>query len=863
MKKSKLVILLIFSGSVIPCAFVLGEPYDELHSKKVNIHIEGALPETISFGNLLPDRGENEIVIGTPKKTLIIMDHELKTIFSINLSSNAKKTIISQMDENIREKMGLFVLTENGEIGVYEGYGTRTLLLSFLTPLSDFIVINADEDSQKEIVLANGASIEAYDLSGEKIWKYQAGSDFKKLAYSKGFHHLGGIFASTFDGIYLFSFNGGYIFDVKIGNVRDFLSREDEIFVLAFNNQILRLGINNMEPERIYSNEENETDFEYVFNIYLAGDRIVTVGQRGSFQILELNGEIVGEDNLESEIVGSSYANLDYDRELNFPPSPHIRYPEIMVATQEGGVYVYSYDLKKKAGREIKPQEQYEINKRIQYATILPWREEKVPQKLLIVDTEGKLSSYYIFYHYCNVLARYNSGVAQYSTERYQESERSLKEIADEQGQNERTDKNREILRHYVLLEDAEEYLSKAREELLKPKREGEAKIEIGYSYFNSEAPDYKKAIDPLFEAYLKFNEANVDGRIEVYGSKTLNDLMIDIRVCIFHLLEDADVYYDKFEYEKALDYFLIVYPKMERIMGNPIAETENTEKLKSFGNIAKEYNSDEKVKKEIENCIAQLDKMSQDALKDGNLNESRRLNDKLVLAASIIQTESEKYQLRSEEIAAREQARNKKYIICTVISVLAIPIFIFCRKIKKRYDDVRGNVLLRFDRAVDQFAHKLARTTDFKDVFGLDEMFDYWANFKAYIILFNFEREMRKFIRDKLEEKFGNAWEKKGLSSDKFNEAKERRNQEMSKMPARDLSEISLLDYCDFPDLDQAIQREWDLFKDLSKDRQDVRVRFDNLYSLRKIVAHNRELSDSEFNDILSHVKWFFDRIL
>lgn len=168
MKRNGLIILLILLSSVFPFTIVLGEPYDELLREIDNEHIENALPETISFGNLLPNIGGNEIAVGTSKKTLILMDSHLKTIFSLNLSSNTKKTIIVQIDENLREKLGLFVMTEDGKIQLYEGYGIRTLSLSFLTGLFDFIVMNADEDSQKEIVLINNTNIEAYDLTGEK-----------------------------------------------------------------------------------------------------------------------------------------------------------------------------------------------------------------------------------------------------------------------------------------------------------------------------------------------------------------------------------------------------------------------------------------------------------------------------------------------------------------------------------------------------------------------------------------------------------------------------------------------------------------------------------------------------------------------
>ena len=253
---------------------------------------------------------------------------------------------------------------------------------------------------------------------------------------------------------------------------------------------------------------------------------------------------------------------------------------------------------------------------------------------------------------------------------------------------------------------------------------------------------------------------------------------------------------------------------------------------------------------------------MSQNALEDGNLKESKRLNDRLILAASTIGVESEEYLLRDEEITAIEHTRNRNYIIYIVLFVAVVLFLIFIIKGKKRYDSIKSDVLLYFDSAVDKFAHKLAETPDFKDIFGLDEMFDYWSNFKAYIILFNLERDIRMFIRDKLEENFGDAWERRALSSTKFNEARERRNQEMSRMPARDLSEVTLLDYCDFPDLKEVIQANWNLFKTFFGNREDLRVRFDSLYSLRKIVAHARELSDTEFNDVLSHTRWFFERI-
>lgn len=675
MAKKNSIISLILLVFLISCVPTVAEPYDQLESKKTNPHVEDAIPETIAFGDLLDDT-KNEIVVGTSKETLMIMDHDMNTKKSINLDSNAKKIIIDQIDDDSEDKANIFVLTEDGTIQVHNGQGKNLLSLLFQTEISDFIVMNADEDTQNEIVLTKSSTIEAYDPSGEKIWSVQKDNMFRKLACLREFPSSGGIIASTSDEIYFFSNNGGYVFDIPIGEIRDFIIFKGIIYVLSGRNRISKLDARNGELEEIYPNDSNEFNFEYISSIHTAEDGIAAVGQRGKIQILTIYGEVGWNVDLESEIVTFNCTNLDDIRGSYIPAdNPSIRYPEYVIFTQSGKIFVYAYQGDNRP--ILEKREVYETNQGIRYGSVIPIAENE-SKKIVTIDKKGKIHSFYIYFHYCNVLKEYNRGVWKCIEGEYRESKRALQYIVDPENQSERVIRNRAILEYYELDQKARKYFEMSLEGLHPLFEEGKLQAQIGYEHFTSEPPNYEEAIEHLFLAYQKFNEADIYGN-EIYGNKTLNDLISDISLCILYVLERADTHYQRFEYEQALDYFLIIYPKMEKLMIYPSAYVEQ-QKLTEFVNLTGETGGYEyigDVEDRIKVCIDELDKMSQNALEKGDLDQSERLNGLLVEAAQTIEIDYEKYESRNEEIARLQSAKSEKICVGTLTILFLVSLII------------------------------------------------------------------------------------------------------------------------------------------------------------------------------------------
>ena len=679
MKKKNAIVSLFFFASLFSCTLITADPYDQLENMKTNPYVKDAIPETIAFGEILKSTPGNEVVVGTSRKTIVIMDYNMNIINSINLESNAKKIIIDLIDEDPEDEAGIFVLTRNETIHYFDSYATGVASLSFQANIPDFIVMDTDKDSQKEIVLINGSRIEAYDLSGENIWSVKGDSNFRSLAYLREFGASGCIVASTSDKIYIFSYSGGYIFEEHIGDIREFVIWKGIVYILASRNRILKLNVQNGNVEDAYSDNVSHSKFDYVSSIHAIEEGIVVIGQRGSFQILSTNGKIEWIDNLESEITSFNYTNLDG---IYFPEDIYsVKSSELVFSTQNGMIFVYSWTYDKNARNlTLKRQETYEIDQKIRYFGIFPLEEDSFPRKAFAVDAEGKIYSFLIFFHYCDVFKNYSKGMWEYSREEYRECKRTLQYIVDPESKNVATIRNRKILEYYGLLEEAEMYFEKSPEELRPIEEEGKSQAQIGYEYFTSEPSNYEKAVEHLFLAYQKFLEADTQWDEIIYSKKTLNNLISDMRECILHVLKKADTSYQRLEYEQALCLFLIIYPKMEKEMVYPSTYVEQMG-LTEFKDSTKEYEYVGDVKVSMEDCIYELDKMSENAFEKGDLDESERLNNLIIEASQILETDYEEYKSRNEEIAGLRREKDERYFMIILILLLLILIINACRR--------------------------------------------------------------------------------------------------------------------------------------------------------------------------------------
>jgi hypothetical protein len=647
---------------------VRADPLDNLENGAINPYAEGALPASMASGDLLEDILGNEIVIGVPEGTLLVMDCNLNTIFSINLNANARKVVIDRVDANSGEN-GLFVLTDDRTIQIYEGRGAKLHSLVFES-ISDFLVNNTDSDTQKEIVVTNGPLIESYEFSGERIWSFQGDSDFKKLAYVEKLGYFGGFIASTSDEIYLFSYNGSCLFHRKIlvKEVRDFHTWNTSVFILGDSNRIFEFNVKNGELNELYPKKVDQAPL-YIHKMYPSELGIIVVGQRGWFQILSCQGRVLAERYLDIEIVGSECVNLDNVQGENIPQdNEYINSPELVISTQIGRIYVYSlqlgteeYNLETREIYEIK-----EIEYRYKYITVLPQTAENELYKLIAVDMNGRIHSFSIFLNYYNVLTKFNLALRHYKNHEYHESELLLKEIAEPDNEDQEVERNRSIIKHYGLLELAETYLKKSRDKLRPIIEKGKSEARAGY-----EGHDHKDIIKYLFLAYQKFQEANIHKNEKVYGSRTLDDLVNELCKHILYLLESADRYYNESNYEQALREFTVVYLPMKTLMNSPTAYIEERG-LSEFEDLGERYKDIEEVKKVIIECMSELNESSQKALEDGRLTESRDLNILLMESAKIINSDSSIYESRNKEITMELQKKRDSRLRLTAVILVA-----------------------------------------------------------------------------------------------------------------------------------------------------------------------------------------------
>jgi hypothetical protein len=677
-KNGIILVILIAYLMLVP---VRSDPFDALENEDYNPYLKVAMPrtETVAFGDLFEEIPGHEIAIGTSGGFLAVLDQNLDTILSIDSGSYVKKIVIERISERDR---GIFVLTEDSEIKVYSRFGTIQLCLPFDT-VSDFIVINADEDTQTEIIVAEKSTIMSFKLSGEKIWSFQSNHDFEKLVELRMLAHFGGFAASTSNEIYFFSQNGSPISSkvIPVSEIRNLIVWQSYVHVLGDLNEVFELKIESNQLKKIYPNESDENYLEFISKIHPTTYGLVAVGQRGKFQLVSGEGEIMVKIDLGAEIVGFDCANLDGVQGAQIPTSnKDISSPEFVVSTQIGRIYIYVPDSNEKEF-DFKMRESYQTNT-IRYATIFPVEGDNDLYRLLTVETDGKIHSYSVFSDYCNVLIAYNSGLKFYRDGNYHESELSLKGIADPESESPEVIRNRSILRDYGLLSRAEMYLYKSRERLHPLVEQGKSHAETGYRTL-----DPIKAIENLFSAYQEFQQANIHEDEKVYGGKTLDDLKRDICKRILEFLDTTDAHYQESEYELSLNDLLIIYPKMNVLMETPLEYVEQAG-LTEFEDLAEKYKNIEDVKELIILCMNELDKISQNNLDSDDLQDSQRLNDLLTKAANTIGESSEKYESRNKEIARiiriRKEDRWKKvvYILFWTTTVL-IALLIMERKIE------------------------------------------------------------------------------------------------------------------------------------------------------------------------------------
>lgn len=114
-----------------------------------------------------------------------------------------------------------------------------------------------------------------------------------------------------------------------------------------------------------------------------------------------------------------------------------------------------------------------------------------------------------------------------------------------------------------------------------------------------------------------------------------------------------------------------------------------------------------------------------------------------------------------------------------------------------------------------------------------------------AYISLYVLENYIRQYIDMKLTKSVGPGYMSTVIISQKIKKGLDsRKSQEQEKkwLPLRGENDLYYLDFIDLADF---IVNNWDYFKDDIKDQNWIKVKMEELYGVRCLIAHNSYISD------------------
>ncbi len=125
----------------------------------------------------------------------------------------------------------------------------------------------------------------------------------------------------------------------------------------------------------------------------------------------------------------------------------------------------------------------------------------------------------------------------------------------------------------------------------------------------------------------------------------------------------------------------------------------------------------------------------------------------------------------------------------------------------------------------------------------------------RLYAVLHAFENEIRRLVKDTLEENSGSDWWNGASIPNKIREKAESRRKTALQDSWLEGSKDENLEYADFGDLSQIIIANWDHFKEIIPNQSWLNQRMIELEKARNFVAHNRMLLPSEFQRLYMYV--------
>lgn len=120
----------------------------------------------------------------------------------------------------------------------------------------------------------------------------------------------------------------------------------------------------------------------------------------------------------------------------------------------------------------------------------------------------------------------------------------------------------------------------------------------------------------------------------------------------------------------------------------------------------------------------------------------------------------------------------------------------------------------------------------------------------RLYASIYCFENSIRELIKERLESNFGSDWWQNGVQRKVREKAEERMHKALDNSWL-EIQSTDVISFADFGNLTDIIVEQWEIFTDLIPSQHWLKQRLDELEQVRNFIAHNRYLSEAEFQRI------------
>ncbi|HEC92552.1 MAG TPA: hypothetical protein ENI51_06145, partial [Candidatus Atribacteria bacterium] len=721
----------------------------ELHISNP-ILLEDANVDTIVIGNFLSrigNKDRKELIYGTFDSRIMILNAvSLRCPFSIETNSTVKGIRLEDIESSDDEIKYNELISWDVNNTLYVHNKDLDLLFEekIEYPIVDVTFLDADNNNEKDVIVATKNDIRAIDNKGELIWQNTRFCGIEEILtvnfIEQEQNKIEEIVAKTENKILIYGFNGGFIksIDFAPGVIKDleiWKEQGDKLLVLTQEESKFRIHkISERDeltlpykPEKIikkltpintdiYSRNENSFVILWYENKLEVIDPTKTGENNEPIWVEEFENSIINVENFDlekhflNEINEGDYYSLINDNK------------EIIVTTNVGDIFVYYYHYDQDEG-EISCYSKSQKNKKIEeiaFSTILDVDKYHYVSIIQVLkNNETYLLE--LFRQEFGLINDYKNGISAFEQGDYKWAKRNLDNCI--------KNENRKITEEYYKFYDiCDEKLEKIKEIAAETKSKTVSIFEDGIKFLNIE--DYPSAVEKLFEAYKRYENAGFDDDKEDDGDDIIyedtitieniefdNVKLWDLRGILFYLdlsiLKKANTEFKKENYEFALENFIIMYPSfayfnwyIDGILSNYKDFIEKfSEDVKE---VRENYNAPDHIKTNIDKCFEELETGALSLMEEDKYTDAKSQYEKLDVYREEMgeKEDSEKrteYKEKIKECDEKIRDIRLKWTILSIIIISAITLayhFIlrhFIRK-KRRKEKTSAGFHLKID---------------------------------------------------------------------------------------------------------------------------------------------------------------------